>query len=207
MLPNRRGLSLVEVLIVVMLIAVMMVMSLPMLGIANAKARSELCQQNLVDIGQAVVTFSQDTGKLPAIQPIPPHHDGQSLSEFVSNRLRTPLVVYCPSDETDLSQRLGTSYKWSIGFNALPTEQLPNMVGKPLLLDRESYHTNADLPVNELVLSQDEAGYRLALQGQTTAEMTPAKQKRDLHFKHRPDKDKMTPPGQAHIKKVNEERH
>lgn len=158
-----RGLSLVEVIIVLALIAVMMALSLPMLSTANAKARSQLCQQNLLEIGQVVIRYSSDTGVLPSITTLAPTRQGQSLPEFLSTQLHEPSVAFCPSDETEQSQVLGTSYLWSNRFNSQSIGQLPNLTGQPLLSDREPYHVAALLPANELVLSRDTTGLGLSI--------------------------------------------
>ena len=163
--PNHKGLSLIEVLIVVTLIATMMALSLPMLSSANAEARSEVCRQNLIDIGGAIVSYTQDTSHLPAINEFPPHHEGLSLPKLVSRRLQTPNVIFCPSDETDRSQLLGTSYRWTNTFNEREPDDLEQSLGQPLLSDREAFHYASAMPVNEIILSRDREGYLLSVPG------------------------------------------
>lgn len=158
----RRGLSLVEMLIVVTLIATMMALSLPMLSNANAKARAELCRQNMYEIGQTVSSFTQDMGCLPTLHGLEPPQAGLSLPEFVEPRLNSHYVVFCPSDETDQSIVLGTSYRWNSTFNGKRPGEFDSLLGMPMLADREAFHAGPDLPTNELALVEDDAGYRLS---------------------------------------------
>ncbi|MBX2850568.1 MAG: type II secretion system GspH family protein [Phycisphaeraceae bacterium] len=159
--PIRRGLSLIEVVIVLALISVMMALSLPMLSNANARARAELCQQNLVEMGQSIATYAQETDALPTLHTIKPTQGGLSLPEFIEPRLHTPQVVFCPSDETEISQSLGTSYQWSGVFNGLPVDQLDSLVGQRMLGDRENFHVGPGTLMNELALEQSAAGLRM----------------------------------------------
>jgi prepilin-type N-terminal cleavage/methylation domain-containing protein len=161
----RRGLSLIEVVIVIALISVLMVLSLPMMSNANARARAELCQQNLIEMGQSISSYAQDTESLPTLYAIEPIHPGLSLSEFINSRMHTPQVVYCPSDETEKSHTLGTSYQWSSAFNGLPVNQLTNLVGQRMLGDREAFHLGSGMQMNELSLGQSDAGLHLSLVG------------------------------------------
>lgn len=162
---SHRGLSLIEVLIVVTLITVMMVMSLPMLSNASDRARSELCQQNLVQIGKSIAGYTNDMNRLPTLHMVEPAETGLTLPEFVKPRLQAPHVVFCPSDETELSQTLGTSYQWSGTFNGLEPAQLDAKVGQVLLADREAFHIGPDIVANELTLQKDESGFRFTLAG------------------------------------------
>lgn len=184
----RRGLSLIELLIVVTLIATMMALSLPMLSSANAKARSELCRKNMAEIGQTVASFTQDMGCLPTLHGLDPAQAGLSLPEFVEPRLQSQYALFCPSDETEASVILGTSYQWASAFNGLRVGEFENVLGRPLLADRESFHTGPDLPINEMVLVEDDAGYRLTLLGEDPRSERAYRQ--SLYLNEKPDKRK-----------------
>lgn len=172
---------------VVTLIATMMALSLPMLSNANAKARSELCRQNLAEIGQTVASFTQDMNHLPTLHGLEPIQPGLSLPEFIEPRLHTPYVVFCPSDETEQSMVLGTSYQWDTAFNGLHAGELGTMVGLPMMADREAFHTGPDLPINEMMLLEDNEGYRLSLPGED-AQGEP--DRLSIYLKKKPKKDK-----------------
>lgn len=195
----RRGLSLIEVLIVVTLIVTMMAMSLPMLSSANAKARSELCQQNLIEIGQTIASVTQAESKLPTLYPLEPMRDGLSLPELIATRAHTPQVAYCPSDETERSYVMGTSYRWTTGFNGLHPGELGTMLGQPILADREPYHAGSVLPINEVTVVEDEAGYRLSLLGEDARNNARNHKSTKLYLnkkpKHAPGSKPPKPPG------------
>ncbi|MEO0476597.1 MAG: type II secretion system protein [Planctomycetota bacterium] len=163
---NRRGLSLLEVVMVVALISVLMALSLPMMSNANARARAELCQQNLIDLGQCICCYAEEHGKLPTLAPIEQTQHDQSLPEFIETRLQTPGVLFCPSDETAKSQTLGTSYRWSTEFNGMRADQLPGLIGQTLLADREDYHACPSTPANELILVDTGLGLHMSLFGE-----------------------------------------
>lgn len=149
------------------LIAVMMALSLPMLSHANAEARSVVCRQNLAEIGGAVNGYLRDYGMLPRIAELPPHEPGMSLPELVGPRLQTPNVTFCPSDETERSQLLSTSYNWATAYNGLKVNGLDRAVDQTLLDDRESFHLGADIATNELVLRRENGRYQFYVTGTT----------------------------------------
>lgn len=187
MSPVRRGLSLIELLIVVTLIVTMMSMSLPMLSNANARARSELCQQNLVEISQTIASVTMEHGELPTLYTLQPTQDGLSLPELIESRAHTPQVVFCPSDETEQSHILGTSYQWASSFNGLGPGELGTMLGQPILADREAYHAGSALPISEVTVIEDEAGYRLSLPGEDTQDRRPTNNRPKLYLNKMPE--------------------
>lgn len=155
---HRRGVSLIEIIIVVALIATLMALSLPMLSSANAQARSQLCRQNLVDMGAVVTQYALDHAKMPSVSPLAPHQEGTSLPELVGPHLEMPSALYCPSDESKRSQVLGTSYQWAMTYNGVRVDSLSTVVNKPLLTDRDSFHKGTSIATNELVLKRTEGG-------------------------------------------------
>ncbi|MFN3167438.1 MAG: Tfp pilus assembly protein FimT/FimU [Phycisphaeraceae bacterium] len=165
MSARLRGLSLIELVMVFALVAVLMALSLPMLSHANAEARSVVCRQNLAEIGGAVNGHLRDYGMLPRLAELPPHEPGMSLPELVGPRLQTPNVTFCPSDETERSQVLGTSYRWATAFNALKATELDRALDQPILHDRETYHAGTEIGVNELMLKQHRGGLRFVVTG------------------------------------------
>jgi len=158
-----RGVSLIELVMVFALVAVLMALSLPMLSHANAEARSVVCRQNLAEIGGAVNGHLRDYGMLPRLAELPPHEPGMSLPELIGPRLQTPNVTFCPSDETDRSQLLGTSYRWATAFNSLKASELQRALDQPILNDREAYHAGTEIGVNELILQRKNGKLRFVV--------------------------------------------
>ena len=161
----QRGLNLIEVAIVVALIAVLMAVSLPMLSRANGEARAAVCRQNLADIGIAITAHIHDHGKLPELAELPPHQPGMSLPELVTPRLKTPNVLFCPSDETDKSQSLGTSYRWTEAHNGIEAAHFEQLVDQPVLADREAFHQGIVLGINQLVLKRNQDRVQFVILG------------------------------------------
>lgn len=188
----HRGLSLLEIVIVLTLIAVMMALSLPMLNVANATARSELCQQNLIEIGQIIAGHTQDHGRLPTLHNLAPTQGGLSLPQFIEPRSNIPRVTFCPGDETDISQVMGTSYRWSMAFNDQDPSAIPTLLGQRMLADREAFHHNSVLPLNEMVIAEDEAGFRLSLIGENP-QNSKTKNHRKIYLKEKKPKKQKTP--------------
>lgn len=64
--PAPRGLTLVELLVVIVVIAVLMSLLIPAVSAMRAAARRTQCQSNLRNIGHALLAFEASTGSLPA---------------------------------------------------------------------------------------------------------------------------------------------
>lgn len=166
---NHRGLSLIEVTIVLTLTSVMMALSLPMLSSANARARSELCRQNLVELGQVIVSNTHEYGRSPTLYNLTPKQGGLSLPELIEPLQLSPNIVFCPSDETEASQALGTSYRWDKAFNNRSLAAIHQLIGQRMLADREAYHSTAQQTINELIVEQDDSGLYLSFVGEDPA--------------------------------------
>lgn len=165
MSASMRGLSLIEMLLVVGMISVMMALSLPMLTHANAEARSTVCRENLFEIGTAITDYIHERGELPRLVDLPTHRTGTALPELMTTRAHTPNVLFCPSDETDQSQLAGTSYRWAFAMNGMKVSELSKAIGQPVLRDREPFHQGMTLATNELVVQRDAAFLKFVVTG------------------------------------------
>ncbi|MEN1679365.1 MAG: DUF1559 domain-containing protein [Planctomycetota bacterium] len=68
-MPRRRGLSLVETLIVLAILAGLIGLLLPAVQAARAKAREAVCKNNLNQLNIAVANFAQAHKRLPRRNP------------------------------------------------------------------------------------------------------------------------------------------
>ena len=118
--PRRTGLTLVEMLVVVAILATMLGVLLPALNRARDLAARTKCQQNLLTIGVALDEFAKDHGgrfpeARPLARPVPfDREQDASLSVKLMGHLRASAnVFHCPGDEAYLYQYCGMSYYYS----------------------------------------------------------------------------------------------
>lgn len=106
-MKTSRGITLLEVLVVIVLLAIVLALLLPVLSIAREKARRIACASNLSAIGKAMVLYSDQGGNggaFPAYYPIPdpssfPEFDGQmSLTLLYKSFINDVRVFSCPSN-------------------------------------------------------------------------------------------------------------
>ena len=64
-MDNRRGFTLIEVLVVIAIIAILMAVVRPMITKSSSHARAFKCESNLTKIGMAVYAYGQDYGAFP----------------------------------------------------------------------------------------------------------------------------------------------
>ena len=123
---NNRALTLVEVLVVIMVLAVLAAMLLPTLAAAKKKAQRISCVNNLKQIGVAFRVWEGDNGnKYPMDVSVT---NGSTMELFnkgnqfqslgfqnflsMSNELNTPKIFHCPADTTGFA-----ATNFSTGFN------------------------------------------------------------------------------------------
>lgn len=152
---HHRGLSLIEVLIVLCLITVLAAVSLPMMTQANGQARSTACQANLVTLGQHLQRYEDSNGRFPALM----NRDSASLDVPTLDQLfalpRVDSAVFnCPADDHDISERSGTSYLWHTAWDDASTTQPDAPALSPILSDKAPLHPDQRHPYNALFFAQ-----------------------------------------------------
>jgi len=89
-MTTRRGVTLVELLMVIAVIAALAAILFPVFARARERARSHSCTLNLVNMGVALQLYASDHGG-----SYPPTED--DLSPLIRRYLRNDLVFTCPS--------------------------------------------------------------------------------------------------------------
>jgi hypothetical protein len=148
---------------VIVLIAVLMALSLPMLSSANDRARSEVCRDNLIELGRSVADYAYENEVMPTLSLQSNAREGFSIPRFVDAMGTSPYVVFCPSDESDRSKQLGTSYRWAERFNGKAVGALAPLIGQSMLFERKAFHPTSLEQPNALQLSLRGDDYAMSL--------------------------------------------
>lgn len=123
------GFTLVEAMVVIGVIGLIIGLVMPVLGSLRAESKSTLCLSNLRQLFTAVETARQQrktilpyAAPLPAPTPGPIAQMNQSLDQpGLPEQLRAIVqqnstAWFCPADESDDAQAIGTSYQYVPGW-------------------------------------------------------------------------------------------
>lgn len=117
---NRRGFSLVEMVVVVGIVGVLMAIIIPSVQTVRDRAWEAECQSNLRNIGTFLESYRQKSeGLLPRAAPLPsgdPYAPPDGLNGVFDGLHPADSRVYlCPADHDHESAGIGTSYFYVAG--------------------------------------------------------------------------------------------
>jgi len=111
-MSRLRGFTLIEILVVVVIIAMLIGMLIPVIGLAQRHAKEATCQMNLHEIYQGISQYWQDHSHT---YPRPDKPLGELVTEGKLSGIKT-----CPMDPTDKNDSYGECYNY-YGYGAQPT--------------------------------------------------------------------------------------
>ena len=180
---DRRGFTLIEVLVTVAIIALLISILLPSLSGARRLAKRTQCQSNLKQIGTGIGAYMQTSNDyfpvaaaVPSLQlPLPPADRLPSLPIALKRELGGESEVFlCPADENTMTPALGRryydfetlSYEWESLLNGkrMGHKTVAAIAPFPLPLNKQwmlrdfetSFHGNPNRPGSYNLLYVDQ---------------------------------------------------
>jgi len=119
---RRRGITLLEVLVIIIVLGILASMLLPANGGGRTKANRAKCQNNLRQIGFAFKAYAEDHGGVLPFQATngPAYHNERFTwvhFQAIAKELGTPRVLTCPADR----ERRFSTDNFHLGEAATPT--------------------------------------------------------------------------------------
>lgn len=156
--PHSRGLTMVEILVVVAILGILVGIGVPSYRMMKANARSTLCAGKLREIGIALNQYFGDHGMTyPTLVAAREsrEQDAPSLDTVLLEYLGDEFAFQCPADH-ELFEKTGSSYFWNSLVNGQKTSNLELLgmkghpSGIPLVSDKENFHEDVGDGVNVL---------------------------------------------------------
>jgi len=154
-----RGLTLVEVLVVVGILGIIFGIALPSMERMKLAARSTQCVGNLRQVGIGLNTYFMEHGtKFPELVTARESRseDAPAMDTELLDYVTDEHVFHCPADHEEFFERTGSSYFWNSLVNG---QRLGNMEllgfenhesGIPVASDKEDFHEHVGDGVNVL---------------------------------------------------------
>ncbi len=157
--PGRRGLTMVEILVVVAILGILLGIGVPGFRLVKANARSSLCSNKLREIGIGLNNYFADHGmsfpELVAARESR-NEDEPALDTVLLDYVGDETVFQCPADHGGFFEKTGSSYFWNSLVNGQKTSNM-NLLGMkghpsgiPLVADKENFHEDVGDGVNVL---------------------------------------------------------
>ena len=118
-MPNRRGFTLVEILVVIGILAVLFAILLPVFLRAKASARRAVCVTQLEQIAKATRMYADDYERVivPARTAVPGTGRGITWCVILQPYLRSEKILLCPDDPDPQPSAQSVCLPHSYGIN------------------------------------------------------------------------------------------
>jgi prepilin-type N-terminal cleavage/methylation domain-containing protein/prepilin-type processing-associated H-X9-DG protein len=156
---RRRGLTMVEILVVVAILGLLLGIGVPSFRLVKANARSAICSGKLREIGIGLNNYFADHGMaFPELVPARESRDEDvpALDNALTDYFPDEVVFQCPADHSAFFEKTGSSYFWNSLVNGQKTSNL-NLLGMkghpsgiPIVSDKENFHEDVGDEVNVL---------------------------------------------------------
>ena len=156
--PQRRGYTLVEILVAISLIAALGAISYSLVQKAIQRAYAMHCTGNLRSLGEALQLYAADhQGNFPTL--VAARHDKDSQEAALDNTLDeyadNPEVFHCRADHGGFFEKTGCSYFWNTVMNDQNIASLSFLTTRdatriPVISDKENFHRYQGIEVNIL---------------------------------------------------------
>jgi prepilin-type N-terminal cleavage/methylation domain-containing protein/prepilin-type processing-associated H-X9-DG protein len=157
-IQSARGLTLVEILVVVAILGALVGIGVPTFRLMKANARSTLCAAKLREIGIGLNQYFGDHGmKFPTLVPARESRedDVPTLDTELRDYVADEFAFQCPADHEHFG-KTGCSYFWNSLVNGQNTSKLEilglkgHAAGIPIVSDKENFHEDVGDSVNVL---------------------------------------------------------
>lgn len=156
---NQKGVTLIELFIVVAVIAALAAVLVPTMTRAKANARSVQCVGKLRDIGIGLNQYFADQGMIfPTMVAARESRedDVPVIDTVLLDYVGDEFAFQCPSDHEGIFEETGSSYFWNSLINGqrMGNMDLLGMIrqesGIPIASDKENFHEHVGDGVNVL---------------------------------------------------------
>lgn len=157
---RSRGMTLTEILVAVVILALLMGIAFPAYRGLQSRARATQCMAHLRQIGASLNLYAGDHGlRFPIMVAI---REDKNDDQPALDTVLAPYVnegdqsFCCPGDHKGLCEKTGTSYLWNSVLNGQRIGDLnflgitKNESGIPLVADKENFHPSVGDQVNIL---------------------------------------------------------
>ncbi|MEQ1839284.1 MAG: type II secretion system protein [Verrucomicrobiales bacterium] len=156
---SARGLTLVEIFVVIAILIVLTTIGVPTFRLMKAKARSTICSGKLREIGVGMNNYFLDHGMtFPTLVAARESKDDEvpALDTVLFDYVGDEFSFECPADHEGIFEKTGSSYFWNSLVNGQKTSNLKlfgmkgHPSGIPIVSDKENFHEDVGDGVNVL---------------------------------------------------------